>query len=210
VLGGDHEHEEATMKTALSQKHSRPHAAAAPAAPASVSTGPAPARSLDDLAALSFEALGALYDTGAVPQTLEAVDGALVGRMLATRWLRRLRPLHDRLRRFARSDAFVWAGKSFDAAGPDAGHGINRIRLPAVLGRQNLFPFATRFAPSAIDGRPAIVLDYDLPENPPYIRKIHDEIREVSPGVYLGPAMWKRASGSPVTVLWFALDTGRR
>lgn len=38
------------------------------------------------------------------------------------------------------------------------------------------------------------------------IRKIHDEVREVSPGVFLGPAMWK--SGQERTlVLWFALDT---
>ena len=58
--------------------------------------------------------------------------------------------------------------------------------------------------------------DYDLDANPVYIRHIHDEIREVSPGLFLGPAMWNRAlkrsgrgSGAPdkSLVLWFALDS---
>jgi hypothetical protein len=44
--------------------------------------------------------------------------------------------------------------------------------------------------------------------NPGYIRKIHDEIREVSPGIFVGPAMWK--SGAKKTlVLWFGLDATR-
>jgi hypothetical protein len=68
-----------------------------------------------------------------------------------------------------------------------------------------LFPFDTRFGASAIDGKPALILDYDLSVNPPYIRHIHDEIREVSPGLFLGPAMWKTAKDK-VLVLWFALD----
>jgi hypothetical protein len=31
-------------------------------------------------------------------------------------------------------------------------------------------------------------------------------VREVAPGLYLGPAMWKTAT-APAFVLWFALDT---
>ena len=49
-------------------------------------------------------------------------------------------------------------------------------------------------------------LDYDLADNPWAIRQIHDEVREVSPGLFLGPAMWK-TEGAPAFVLWFALDT---
>ena len=163
---------------------------------------------LDDLAAMSSSELARLYAKGTVPKSLHAVDGALRGRMLAVRKLER-GLLAGRLRRFAGSKSFLWAGKSFEASSDRSGRGINRINAPGVLGRQNLFPFETRFDASAVDGKDAIVLDYDLGENPPYIRKIHDEIREVAPGVYLGPAMWKRAAG-PATVLWFALDTGRR
>jgi hypothetical protein len=56
------------------------------------------------------------------------------------------------------------------------------------------------------DGEPCVVLDYDLDDNPFFIRKIHDEVREVSLGVYLGPAMWKGDAG-PTHLLWFGLDT---
>ena len=128
--------------------------------------------------------------------------------MLALRSLR-ARGLRNALAKLARARAFVWAGKSFSAQSDTAGTGINRIRGGALLGRQNLFPFETRIAASAIDGEPAVVLDYDLQENPGYIRRIHDEVREVSPGVFMGPAMWKTAKGK-LTLLWFALDTGRR
>lgn len=167
-----------------------------------------PRLTLDDLAAKSCAELETLYRRGSLPASLSAVDGALTGRMLAVRGLGSGR-LARGLRSFARSRSFVWGGKSFSAESERRGTGINRVIAPGVLGRQNLFPFDTLFAKSEIDAQPAIVLDYDKPENPPYIRAIHDEIREVAPGVYLGPAMWKTANG-PRTLLWFALDTGKR
>ena len=169
---------------------------------------PETALSLDDLARRPAAELEALYREGHVPDALDAVDGPLRGRMLAVVRLDR-GPIARALRRFSGSRSFVWAGKTFHAERRDAGRGINRVVGGSVLGRQDLFPFHTSFAPSRLDGGPSIVLDYDLPENPPYIRRIHDEIREVSPGIYLGPAMWKHGSGA-TTVLWFALDTGRR
>ncbi|HEX9104878.1 MAG TPA: hypothetical protein VF997_21860 [Polyangia bacterium] len=160
---------------------------------------------LDTLARRSYDALEALYRAAPNPRSMHAVDGAPKGRMLAVRYLDGA-PLAGLLRAFAASPAFVWDGKTFAARSDDEGAGINRIRLPGALGRQDLFPFHTRFDASAVDGAPALVLDYDLPQNPPWIRKIHDEIREVAPGLFLGPAMWKAASG-PTTLLWFALDT---
>ena len=117
-------------------------------------------------------------------------------------------PLSPLVRSFAASRHFIWDGKTFASRSDTAGAGINRIAIAGALGRQNLFPFNTLFGPSAIDGQPALILDYDLLENPPWIRKIHDEVREVSPGLFLGPAMWKGRSGR-VTLLWFALETGR-
>ena len=48
-------------------------------------------------------------------------------------------------------------------------------------------------------------LDYDLPENPFFIRAIKDEIRELSPDLYLGQA-WLRAGGKETLVLYFALQ----
>lgn len=159
--------------------------------------------SLDTLAARSFAELEALYRDARVSSTMHAADGALVGRMLAVRGLPG--PLAAPLRRWAASRAFVWEGKTFQAASDTHGVGHNRVHVPRALGHQNLFPFATAFGPSAIDGKPTLVLDYDLDVNPGYIRHIHDEIREVAPGLFLGPAMWKSAR-TKTLVLWFALD----
>lgn len=116
-------------------------------------------------------------------------------RGLAARWLRRL----------AGAGFFPWGGKSFAGAG-QAGTGINRVRLGGA-GNHNLFPFETSLGQSAIDGERTIVLDYDLADNPGLIRAIHDEVRAIEPGLYLGPAMWKGAGGKKTLVLWFALDT---
>jgi len=158
---------------------------------------------LDSLAASSLGELAALYRAARCPASMHAADGALVGRMLAVRGLPA--PIAARLRAWAASPSFVWEGKSFQAASDTKGEGFNRVAVPGVLGRQRLFPFATSFGPSAIDGAPALVLDYELAVNPPYIRRIHDEIREVAPGLFLGPAMWKSGSNKTL-VLWFALD----
>ena len=170
---------------------------------APTSTTPSALYSLDSLAALSLPELEALYRAAPVSSTMHAADGALTGRMLAVRGLPAA--LGAPLRRFAASRAFVWEGKTFQAANEAHGVGHNRVAIPHALGRQNLFPFDTRFGPSAIDGKPTLILDYDLAVNPGYIRKIHDEIREVSSGLFLGPAMWKGAGG-PTLVVWFALD----
>lgn len=172
-----------------------------------------PHLTLDDLAAESYDALGARYATGLVPPNrIEALDGALTGRMLAFRGLGRppLALLQQALTRFAAAPSFPWEGKSFQSEGPEHGTGVNRVSMPRVLGRQNLFPFTTHVGPSLIDGQPAVILDYDLPENPPYIRRIHDEVRLVGAGLFLGPAMWKATAGGAATILWFAVDAGPR
>jgi hypothetical protein len=158
---------------------------------------------LDSLARLDVDALGAVYAAGTAPASLSALDGHPRGRMLAVKKLDH-GPVAGAIRAFAAAAAFPWGGKSFAAESASAGTGINRVHL---FGRHQLFPFQTRLGPSVIDGRPAVVLDYDLPDNPWIIRQIHDEVREVSPGLFLGPAMWK-TKGGHAFVLWFALDRG--
>jgi hypothetical protein len=160
---------------------------------------------LDELAARSCASLEAMYRSAKNAKTMHAVDGTPKGRMLAVRYVE-ASPMARLVRAFAASRAFVWDGKTFAAKTDREGTGINRIQIPGALGRQNLFPFATRFDASAIDGEQALILDYDLSDNPPWIRKIHDEIREIAAGLFMGPAMWKTVNG-PITLLWFALDT---
>lgn len=158
---------------------------------------------VDDLARMSVDELDAVYRAGKLPESMSVLDGAPRGRMLTVVGALGRGGAASTLRRFAASKQFPWAGKSFSATGDDTGTGINRIRL---AGGREWFPFDTTMEPSVIDGEPCVVLDYDKSENPWFIRKIHDEIREVSPGLFLGPAMAKTASG-PKLVLWFAIDT---
>ena len=155
---------------------------------------------LDDLAALDVGALEAAYRSGTMPASLRALDGEPECRMLSVRGLDNGR-VATGLRHFAASAAFPWAGKSFTSASDANGAGINRVRLG---GARRWFPFRTRQDPSAIDGAPCILLDYDLPENPALIRRIRDELREVSPGLFLGPAMAVTGRGAPALVLFFA------
>ena len=162
-----------------------------------------PATTLDDLARSTPRELQALYEAGSVPDRLDRLDGDLVGRMLAPRGVGRGIGLRA-IAAIARSPGFAWAGKSFHATDTGTGTGINRVRL---AGRHRLFPFRTLFGPSVVDGRPCVVLDYDDADNPGLIRSIHDEVREVDPGLYLGPACWKRQGKAPLVLLWFALDT---
>ena len=161
--------------------------------------------SLDSLSRKSPAELDALYRAATVSKTMHAADGALIGRMLAVRGLPG--PMREPLRRWAASRSFLWEGKTFQASSDTRGVGHNRVFIPNVFGHQNLFPFDTSFGPSAIDGKPTLILDYDLGVNPGYIRHIHDEVREVAQGLFLGPAMWKGKGDQKTLVLWFALDS---
>jgi hypothetical protein len=156
-----------------------------------------------DLAALrrmSYAELDELYRNAKRPDFISDLDGHARGAMLA--WRRpRTGPIAWWLRVFGASTAFPWEGKSFKGTS-DEGTGINRVNF---FGKRNWFPFKTRFDKSFLDGKPTFVLDYSGPGNPPLIRSIVDEIREVAPGLYLGPAALN-FRGRPRPVLYFAVS----
>lgn len=157
--------------------------------------------SLDALRRMSFAELEGLYRAGRRPASVSDLDGDGVGAMLA--WRRVGEPFASLLRSFGGSSVFPWRGKTFRSRGAERGEGINRIDLGFT--RARWFPFATRFDASYLDGRPALVLDYASTGNPPPIRQIVDELREVAPGLYLGPAALN-VGGRPRTVLFFAVS----
>ncbi len=159
-------------------------------------------RSLDDLAALDSDALARLYAEGTVPADLSGLVGRPKGRMLAVRATDGT-PIFGALRFAAARSLFPWDGKSFGAGTKAEGTGINRVKLGPL--RYDWFPFKTRVEPSVVDGAPCIYLDYEQPGNPFFIARIRDEIRELRPGLFLGPAMWKTKPGAS-HVLWFAVD----
>jgi hypothetical protein len=92
----------------------------------------------------------------------------------------------------------VWHGKVFDSAKQDLKNLLTPLEIPLI--RAQVYE-----ADSWLDGRSCIVLDYS--QSSKVAGWIRDEIREVSPGVYLG-LVWGvgRVFGGRRFVLRFALS----
>lgn len=159
-------------------------------------------RSLDTLVRLDSAECEAMFaDAEGFP--FESLAGHPRGRVLAA-------PGRDQgavgalMRALHASPAWIWEGKSFATPrGAAEGVGINRIRW---FGRRAVFPFRTYPTASVVDGKPCFAIDYDIPQNPPRVRPIYDEVRRVDSGLYLGRGMKRSSRGAPRLVLWFALD----
>ncbi|HXD30679.1 MAG TPA: hypothetical protein VN643_06170 [Pyrinomonadaceae bacterium] len=157
-----------------------------------------------DLAALrtmTFVELDELYRAGKRPNSIADLNGDAIGAMLAWR-TPASGPIAWLLRAWGGGSLFPWEGKSFKSHSDEDGEGINRV---SMLGKRRWFPFKTRFEPSFLDGKPAFRLDYSGPANPPFIRSIVDEVREVAPRLYLGPAALL-VGGKPKPILYFAVS----
>jgi hypothetical protein len=153
---------------------------------------------LAELIDLRPKELSELYANARVPN-LSAIRGDLRGRMLS--WADLPNRANGLLMRLARSSVFPWRGKSFTPREEAHGEGVNRV----LLDRFKLFRFDTFVGPSRAGPFDAVQLDYDKPGNPALIRAIKDEIRELSPGLYLGQAYLMRR-GAPHLVLYFGLE----
>jgi hypothetical protein len=160
-----------------------------------------PSLDLEALRRMKFPELEALYRAAKRPATISDLDGDAKGAMLARRSPGQ-GPLAWLLRVFGSASVFPWKGKSFKSQGADRGEGINRIHLFAKM---KWFPLKTRFDASFLDGLPAFVLDYSGPGNPPLIRSIVDEVREVAPRLFMGPAALI-VRGKPRPILFFAVS----
>jgi hypothetical protein len=90
--------------------------------------------------------------------------------------------------------ATAWQGKTI----PGDGTMVNKMfGLPTIKA-------AITSGDSFIDGRPSVIFDY---QDTSFVwRKYRDEVREVSPGVYLG-CMHRLGCSGPTVATWFALDT---
>lgn len=158
---------------------------------------------LDDLATMSVGELTRLYREAKAPSSLEALAGTPESRMLTLVGPLGRNPARRLVASLARQPFFPWLGKRFETFDDTRGEGINRV---IALGDR--YRFELRFDESALDGGRCVLLDYDLPENPWFIRRIRDELREVRPGLFLGPAL-VRTRTEPKLALYFAVDRGR-
>ena len=78
---------------------------------------------------------------------------------------------------------FAWQGKTFDAAHGTLTNRISAFGVDAIVAQ--VYKAASWF-----DERECVVLDYS--KTSLVAKHIRDEIREISPGVYLGLVYWDR------------------
>ena len=150
------------------------------------------------LAALAaVYAVGASYGPKAAPHSLRARFAA--GRVPAP-------PPEGPHRGWAPGYRGPWQGKAFDA-GRSAG--INLFE--DARGRRAAYPFRTYVARGLRDpGQDVLRIDYDLPGNPPWLRRILDEIVEVAPGRYVGKVHLRVLPFAPFTAAYFELQRAER
>ena len=169
------------------------------------SAGGTVVRCAEDLRKLTHEELVILFGDSPPPSSIRAVEGDPAGVGIGTAFAVNSRFVKW-LRRKAESPGFVWHGKSFTAITDHEGWGWNRLGAGPFLGA---FPFRTYIGPSKVDGRTSMILDFNVPKNPPGERQTWDELREVLPGVMLG-ASGLRLWGGYHHLLWFACDANRQ
>lgn len=135
---------------------------------------------LKRLARLDVAALDALHATAQCPEPEDLVgvlDGAVLSGTLAANPWRRLR---------------VWRGKELHSSG-DVVRGRNRLGLGPLEFRQ--FSFTARRARSSFSDRDVVLLDHDEPGNPSWVRRFHDELVEVAPGIHLATSHHRTPQG---------------
>lgn len=99
-----------------------------------------------------------------------------------------------------------WLGKKFNAADHS---GINLFKngggdISAAPAEK--YRFRTSMGPGLKDANVTVIkIDYDIPENPFWLRWILDEIVETAPGVYLGK-MIVRFFGTSFALIYFTLE----
>lgn len=145
--------------------------------------------SFSALSCLDLSALRHAHDQGRCPNPSE-LDGIAEGLILDPIWFERLR---------------LWRGKVFKAEVDGKIHGINRLGFgPMEFHR---YRFSARKIQSAFSVRDVILLDHDLPENPSWVRRYHDELVEMRRGLYLTCSHFKMG-GRLRYASYFAFDFG--
>ncbi len=156
--------------------------AAVPEASASDNpVSPAP-QSMEQLVRMSAADLSALYATS---PAASVPSGFVPGRAIKN-------PGSRFTATNARATGLLWKGKIFR----DDGTMINRLG-----GGLKAIPADVYVGESLVDGQPSLIFDYSRSKLWPDVR---DEVREVSPGLYLG-IMYK-GKAQPKQEMFFTLD----
>ncbi len=97
--------------------------------------------------------------------------------------------------------ATSWVGKKFDA---QTSSGINVFNENGA--KVEKYPFITSTNKGVVDKNLDVIkIDYNVPENPFWLRLIADEIVEIAPNEYSGKMFVKVIPGFPFALLYFRL-----
>jgi len=136
---------------------------------------------LDALKHMGCDALDELFESAAAP-SLDEMNGEYDGALLTGN----LPPAPRHFPITAVNRPWLpWKGKVFYPAEGSRGRGANRIAAGPL--RREMWSFETSIGASRIDGRDALLIDYDLPGNPFWLKRaVFDELRRLRDGLYLG------------------------
>lgn len=143
--------------------------------------------SLLDLSRLGRTTLENLHAKGACPDTNSLV-GIAEGVILPRGGVERLR---------------IWRGKVFHREEDGLAGGHNRLGVGLFEFRR--YRFIASRKRSVFSDRDVVFIDHDLPGNPRLVRRFHDELIEITPGLYLASSHL-RVSGDLRYMSHFALD----
>jgi len=152
---------------------------------------------LRDLRNADLDDLNVLYEDADLPE--ETPEGGMRGAVLAGRGPART-PLWKRTVRYA-----PWSGMRLgDTAGAPDEDGINRLGYGSLTFER--YGFESYVESDRDDG--ALVLDYDVRENPYALRRLKERVRCVD-GLYLGKA-YLRVGGTEVFLHYYAMEPAER
>lgn len=103
-----------------------------------------------------------------------------------------------------------WTGKKFNDEGTAL---VNKVPILSPIGLGETATASVYLTRSVLDNGPIYVLDYknsekNIPIESLLIRSIRDEIREIAPGIFLGPVFIDIGVTIPTT-LYFAVFTSK-
>ena len=154
---------------------------------------------MHDLVKLNRRELDRIFLSAQTP-TMDEMSGTVNGSVLSG-----LSALNIRLVRiFLNLGWFPWRGKIFETEGGNEGKGINRFKIGPF--RFLRYRCETRITDPLLGGAEVFCLNYDIPGNPWYIRRVRDDIRKIDDGLFLGSANF-RLRGNHRFIVYFLLQS---
>jgi hypothetical protein len=139
---------------------------------------------INQLIRMGRKELDQVFLSGTTP-TLEEMNGVVDGSVLSGVSILN----NGLLKRFINLGWFIWRGKIFEGVSENESKGVNRFKIgPFKFLR---FHCETKINTPLVGPSDVYYLNYDIPGNPWYIRRIRDDIKKVGEGIFLGSANFK-------------------